>query len=110
MSEEDPLRAALLRAHARWSTSSEERFPTAGEWVPLAGTVGSDEAAPDQWLTDKVPTVPTVPTEKEDIAQASPLLTPDQEERAAILEFEGGLDRATAERLAQGRLLDWGGS
>jgi len=109
MTAEGPLRAALLRAHARWSTSTEERFPRAGEWVPLSQTVGAAELAPDQWLTDKVPTVPTVPTEKEDIAQASPPLTPDQEERAAILEFEGGLDRATAERLAQGRLLDWGG-
>lgn len=110
MPENGPLRAALLRAHARWSTRAEERFPTAGEWVPLAGTVGSDEASPDQRLTAEVPTVPTVPTEKQDIAQASPPLTPDEEERAAILEFEAGLDRATAERLAQGRLPDWGGS
>lgn len=110
MEAEDPLRAALLRAHARWSTSSAARFPPPGKWVPLAGTVGTDEDQPEQTLTAAVPTVPTVPTEKEDMAQASPPLTPEEEERAAILEFEGGLDRATAERLAQGRLPDWGGS
>jgi hypothetical protein len=105
---ETPLRAALIRAHARWARVAE--FPPAVEWVPLAGTVGTNDSQLKQRLEATVPTVPTVPTETEGGATAAPPMTADEEERAAILEFDGGLDRPTAERLAQACDADWSGS
>lgn len=97
----DQLRAAILRAHARWSTGSAKRFPPEIEWEPLAQPVGTGKPKSDQELTVEVPTVPTVPTAKEEVRTASPPMTPEQEERAAILEYESGLDRASAEYLAR---------
>jgi hypothetical protein len=110
MVQEDPLRTALLRAYARWSTGSAAGYPQSGPWEPLAPAEGTGEIERKQRHTPRVPTGPTVPTASEGMAEVSPPLTADEEERAAILEFEGGLDRATAERLAQGRLPDWSGS
>lgn len=110
MSQEDPLRAALLRAYARWSTGSAAGYPLADPWEPLAATAGTADRVKNQIDSGQVPTGPTVPTKNEGISQATPPLTPEEEERAAILEFEGGLDRATAERLAQDRATDWSGT
>lgn len=101
MAQEGPLRAALLRAYARWSTDAAPRFPQSERWEPLAGAVGAEKGKQNQNDDLSVPTAPTVPTAAEWEAETMPPLTPDEEERAAILEFEAGLDRATAERLAR---------
>lgn|GEM_PF-5488684 len=101
VAQDDLLRAAILRAQARWSTGVAERFPPASEWEPLAGSVGTEKFKLNQSLETAVPTVPTVPTEYGDVDDASPPLTAEQEERAAILEFDAGLSRPEAEHLAR---------
>lgn len=55
---------------------------------------GTDERKRKQSLSDHVPHVPLVPLDEEDLQVAF-------EERAAILEYDGGWPRPEAERLAR---------
>ena len=63
--------------------------------------MGTEKAELKQGVRPAVPTVPTVPTPKqiEDTRELA-----DWEERAAILEFDGGFSRAEAESLALAEL------
>ena len=102
---DDPLWAAIKAAHERWSPGSSERFPPAPEWELAAGNLGTEEDEPDQALSLPVPSVPAVPGVIEEYgrpARAEPGAEEciDWEERAGVLEYEGGLSRAEAERLA----------
>lgn len=101
---ENPLWDAIRAAHERWSPSTLERFPPLTEWEPSQADVGTAIDIFNQIDRPSVPTVPTVPTLKQGDwgweAQPTVEELAIWEERAAILEFDGGLDRETAERLA----------
>jgi hypothetical protein len=105
LATDDPLWAAIRAAHQRWSPDTAERFPPPPEWEPPEVVVGTGNSEADQELTNPVPTVPTVPTVQEEFRRQTRAerLAEERaawEERAAVLEFEGGLDRAAAEQLA----------
>lgn len=101
------LASAIRKARQRWS---DARSPPIGEWGPLPPTVGTENQIVRPRVSGSVPTVPTVPTSRE---KGQTLRTPcahvaawyEWGERAAILEFESGLDRAAAERLAAATFL-----
>ena len=66
---------------------------------PTWGTArGTDDCSYNQSLNEPVPLVPHVPLENND---AENELADRFEERAAILEYDGGWPRAEAERLAR---------
>lgn len=94
MAIEDPLWRAIRAAHERWSPDTAARFPPSRQWEPGEPELGTEKAAFDQELTAAVPGVPAVPGVSEEEARM------EWEERAAILEFEGGFARAEAERRA----------
>ena len=103
MATEDPLWAAIRRVRRRLGGS--DQFPPSPPWEPSQQAGGSEIIQPGQSVDAPGPTVPTVTTTKEETTQFRALQTAhavrgDWEERAAILEFEAQLDRATAERLA----------
>lgn len=103
---DDLLWAAIRAAHARWSPGSMELFPPSPRWEQQAGLVGVDIAVSDQAVACPGPTDPTDPTEKQDEwvwppPDDDPNGMGDWEERAAILEFDAGLSRCEAERLAR---------
>lgn len=105
MATDDLLRATIKAAHERWYPPAAERFPPKAGWEPLGLSVGTENTPSDQNLMGPVPTVPTVPTSKQyelrcthEHAAAEALVA--WEERAAIIQFEGGLSREDAERRA----------
>ncbi len=105
MATDDPLWMAIKAAHEWVSPDGVKRFPPNPRWEPSAASVGTENDALDQSLKEPVPTVPTVPTEKQkERASAADGVAADawwtREERAAILEFEGGFSRIEAERRA----------
>ncbi len=105
METENSLYLALKAAYARAASEASKRFPAQSEWEPPAERLGTDKAFSDQELEGWVPTVPTVPTEKhkrQHRTRAEALA--EWQERAAILEFEGGLSRAEAEAQATAEL------
>lgn len=102
---DDPLWAAISAARARWSPEDDARSPAAAPWGPLVDLAGDRSALTGQGFSGAVPRVPRVPSENQYIRQR----TADEraadalgewEERAAILEYEGGWSRKDAERLA----------
>lgn len=100
----DPLWDAIRAAHERWSPDTAKQFPPAPEWEPAICEAGTGFPIENQRVNRADPTAPTVPTPLEDewgwVPTSSVEECAEREERAAILEFEGGLDRETAERLA----------
>lgn len=106
MVSDDPLWAAIRAAHERWSPTSAGVFPPSPGWEQRSGVVGAEISLPSQSVSDGVPTDPTDPTQKQDEwSWPAPATDPDDagewEERAAILEFDAGLSRLEAERLAR---------
>lgn len=103
MGNSAPLALALatlgvvFEAPAGWEPDAE----TGNRAAPL----GTENSSPDQSDVSPVPTVPLVPTE---IAMGSRRLEDGARvawgERAAILEYDGGFDRAKAEALATAEL------
>ena len=101
MATDDPLWDAIRAAHAAWAAEGAGRLPPKFEWQPLGGEVVTDQALIGQGVAGAVTTVATVATEKhktEHCARAEARAA--WEERAAILEYSGGLSRAEAERRA----------
>lgn len=98
----EALTSAIRKARQRWS---DERSPPRGGWETAPPEVGTENRVVRPRVSASVPTVPTVPTSQE---KGQMLRTPcahvaawyEWAERAAILEFESGLDRTLAERLA----------
>lgn len=98
MKSDTRLAAAIRAARERWASGSHHE---AG-WEPGREKVGTAFRQSDQGLARAVPTVPTVPTSERDTLSFE---GPDAHvsawvewgERAAILEFSGGLDRLEAE-------------
>lgn len=99
MATDDRLWAAIRAAHEQWSPETAERFPPPPEWEPAeaearieSGEVGEVEAPAS--------TGPVLPehfgrqTRAERLAEERAVW----EERAAILEYDGGLSREEAER------------
>tara|TARA_R110000868_G_scaffold45045_1_gene149787 strand:+ start:47402 stop:47698 length:297 start_codon:yes stop_codon:yes gene_type:complete len=89
----DPLADAIARARRHFAGG----FPPDQPWERLPGEVGAGEIAENQGSGAMVPTVPGVPT----VCNMSDELRDRYDERAAIREYDGGLDRAEAERLAR---------
>jgi len=112
LATDDHLWRAIKAAHERWSPETAERFPPAPQWEPPGPTVGTENCAPDQEVMETVPTVPAVPAQFDEIHQdgrAQQLADQHMawEERAAILEFSGGLTREEAERVAAEQVGYW---
>lgn len=100
-SADDPLWAAIRALHARYSPAAADKFPQTPLWERRARAAGNRQGLTPQRISEPVPTGPTVPGEKDDIAQcAIASVDGDFDERAAILEYEGGLERIEAERRA----------
>lgn len=101
---DDPLWEAIQAARARWSPHTLARFPSKPKWEPSAKGLGTGKADTDQQARASVPTVPTVPIKWGYGTQRTQPITDDQlaawEERAAVLEFDGGMSRPEAERNA----------
>lgn len=103
---DDAFQRALQAAYQALGGAAD-RFPPPRPWEPLAGDLGTEEGHQNQEVAAAVPTVPRVPTEKQDrdarTLTDEPLTRPVSwsawQERAAIREFEAGLDRAMAEVL-----------
>ncbi|MDP3704013.1 MAG: hypothetical protein Q8R78_06455 [Candidatus Omnitrophota bacterium] len=109
METDDPLWNAIKAARARWSADGPERSPVRDGWGPPWSVAGDRSSLTAQAVAAAVPRVPRVPSEKQDIRQR----TSDQvaadawaewEERAAIREYDGGMSRLQAERLAEADL------
>ncbi len=102
----EPLWSAIRRLHARLATDAFERFPARAPWEPATTRPGNRAGPIQQGVAMAVPRVPTVPCVQGDTSSSdAPDCGPgdaDWEERAAILEYEAGLARATAEALAGG--------
>ncbi len=103
MVDDDPLWAAIRAANARWSPGALDRFPVARRWEPSRASTGNHQAIDPESISAAVPSVPTVPTKKEDIQTrtgdtARDVTADEWAERAAILEFDAGLSREEAER------------
>ena len=101
MNTESPLWRALEAAHARLAGAGE--FPTNRPWEPAVSGLGTEDVATYQHDNGSVPRVLCVPTQKQHRwpHMASPEAVDaaaEWDERAAILEFEAGLDREEAER------------
>jgi hypothetical protein len=80
------------------SHRSRQRDGENQKWEPRKADI-------NQSVAGAVPTVPAIPTSFDKIQTHAPAevveIDPGEwEERAAILEYEGGLDRAAAEELA----------
>lgn len=80
------------------------RFPPPPDWEPAAERVGTENPSPDQGDGRPVPTVPAVPTKNEEAAQREADASAAWQERAAILEYDGGFSRAEAEARATAEL------
>jgi len=79
-----------------------DRFPPPASWEQAADVVGTEKPASNQG--DKVfgSHVPTVPAKNREGAQCKAAdAWAAWEERAAILEYDGGLDRIEAEARSQ---------
>ena len=101
LATDDPLWSAIQSARAKWSPDAPERSPLKSPWGPLAPSGGDRQPLMAQGFAAAVPTVPTVPTENKYIPPRTPAdVLHDWEERAAIIEYEGGYSRADAERMA----------
>lgn len=89
--------AALDRA-ARQSPAASSHYPRSG--TTFRPKVGTEFPSTDQAVeTDRTGSVPTFPCSHSEVCLNA------WEERAAILEFDGGLPRPTAERVALSLLL-----
>lgn len=102
---DDPLWAALKGAYARWSIEAAARFPLVSKWEPPQGLVGPEKNVTDLTVDSRVPTVPAVPTEIHNNRRETQLDPAAEamaawDERAAIVEYDGGLSREEAERAA----------
>ena len=95
----DPLAGAIAAARAQFGAAA----PASGNRERGSAEVGTGNSSADQIDSGSVPTGPTVPTAGKDTRQhadeADRLAA--YEERAAIMEFDGGLDREEAERRAR---------
>jgi hypothetical protein len=110
LATEGPLWRAIRATHERWTPGAPEQFPPPPRWELQKAPVGTEKPPLDQQVARAVPTVPTVPTEKQkECARTGAEARGAWEERAAILEFDGGFSRAEAERLATEELAahDW---
>lgn len=101
MTSDARLTAAIRQARERWASGSHLNEG----WEPQSEKVGTAFRQSDQALAIPVPTVPTVPTPERDtlsstMADAHVSAWADWVERAAILEFSGGLGRGEAEARA----------
>ena len=95
------LSVAIRAAHRQWSSEGKDRLPPKFEWEPRAGEVATGQTLADQGVASTVTSVTSVTTEKhktEHCARAEALAV--WEERAAILEFDGGFSRREAEQSA----------
>lgn len=106
---EDPLWAALRQAHRIWAPETVDGFPPEPERDPPLGPMGTGKFHQDQRVITTVPTVPPVPaarhhTWSRPVEEAALLTRVDWEERAAIREFDGGIDRAEAEAMTAAEL------
>jgi hypothetical protein len=103
MTDADPITEALRRAKAVWAADG---FPAAAAGNPGAPEVGTVKSPRHQSLETQVPSVPTVPTprEKGRVRTSLAEVMANWEERAAILEYDGGWPRAEAERRASDEL------
>ena len=105
MATDDALWNAIRAAQLRWSPDAAERFTPNFRWEPFGQEVGTDQPLTQQGVAGAVHTVPTVHTEKhktEHCTRAEARAA--WEERAAILEYEGGLSRREAEYQAAAEL------
>lgn len=95
----DPLTDAIAAARRQFGAVA----PAGGNREPEFAEVGTRISSADQTDSGAVPAGPTVPTAEKDARQ--PVDEIDRlaafEERAAIMEFDGGLDREEAERRAR---------
>jgi hypothetical protein len=95
----DGLDAAIRAARRRWRGSGSH-LSEGGN--PQTLKVGTEKAEPAQSPSAHVPTVPTDPTSTNRGRNfGRPPEVDNWEERAATLEFEGGIPRAEAEHLAR---------
>jgi hypothetical protein len=102
---DDPLWSAIRAAHLRWSPDAAERFTPNFRWEPLGHEVGTAQPLMQQGVAGAVHTVPTVHTEKHKTEHRTRAeARAAWEERAAILEYEGGLSRCEAEGQAAAEL------
>ena len=111
MATEDRLTRALRAAEERWSAHRAGRFPRPEPWEPPADAEGTEKADPKLAVARPVPAVPSVPSPQEEsphraVAEAAAEAQAQWEERAAIIEFDGGFSRAEAEQMAAGSLHD----
>jgi hypothetical protein len=83
-----------------------DNSPAAPHRTALVGYVGAPEARPPTYLSDPDPDCRRACARSEWLFDASWWGVEDFEERAAILEYDGGLDRAVAERLAIDEIAD----
>lgn len=100
----DPDIQRALHAAYRALRGASDRFPPAWNWETPSAEMGTEEAEKYQEPTGAVPRVPRVPTQNQymDIntaGHAPSAAWAEWQERAAMREFEGGLDRGTAEVL-----------
>jgi hypothetical protein len=101
MHNPDPFLEALRGAYERHAPDRLARFPAFPGREPLGGEPGTE--IPHSFPHDvaAVPRIPKVPVQNPD---EGPLRAPfdlaDWEERAAIMEYDGGLSREEAERVA----------
>jgi len=101
MAAESPLWNAIKAAHRRWSPDTAHLLPDTMDWRPAPalsgnpGATGGPSAAPPATAAQR-PESRLIGPSADDEAM-------EQEERAAIIEFDGGLDRQTADALAAAR-------
>lgn len=95
----DPLAGAIAAARRQFGAAA----PASGNRERGFAEVGTRNSSANQTDGGSVPTGPTVPTAGEDARQHVDEIDrlAAYEERAAIMEFDGGLDRQEAERRAQ---------
>jgi hypothetical protein len=94
------LIASLRRAYERLAPDGVARFPLAAEWDPSARAAGTAKPLAGSGVRSTVPDVPTVPTPQDyGCSEHSAPCWGDWQERAAIRECDGGINRAEADRL-----------
>lgn len=95
----DPLAGAIAAARRQFGAAA----PASGNRERGFAVVGTRNSSASQTDGGSVPTGPTVPTAgegaREYVDEIDSLAA--YEERAAIIEFDGGLDREEAERRAR---------
>lgn len=81
------------------------RFPR--PFAARGTTEGTEIIQQYQYYGHSVPLVPRVPRQNNDILRETDLMT-DFEERAAIMEYDGGMSRREAEALAEAEVFGTG--